>query len=227
MAREIFVSYASQDKQARHDLERVANSLRLVLVDLAHQGWAHDWKAQYLSELEGVSGVVVLVGEGTHLSEPVKWEIAEARRSGKPVLGLQLPGTCPQLPQGLLAAGVEKFGTEEARRRLRVLGGNEAHGYLSELAHAIRAELSTGDLPDGPVDELLVSYAVLLLAKGERVIGEDVHNAWSAWMMRFDPAHPAIAPYRDLDVEIAAQDEPYVEAIHRVAKRMRSADGDE
>lgn len=38
-------------------------------------------------------------------------------------------------------------------------------------------------LPDEDTSSLFRIYAVSLLAKGEEVTREDVHNAWIAWML--------------------------------------------
>jgi hypothetical protein len=48
----------------------------------------------------------------------------------------------------------------------------------------------------------------------------DVHNAWAAWMSGRDPAHPQLKPYPDLDPDIAARDQRYVDAIREVARLM-------
>jgi hypothetical protein len=94
--------------------------------------------------------------------------------------------------------------------------------YLDELADAIRHEVDPASLPDGPVDELLRAYAVLVLAVGEEVRPADVHNAWVAWMLPRDPQHPAIVPFDRLDPATAGEDAPFVEAIRAVARRHAS-----
>jgi hypothetical protein len=52
--------------------------------------------------------------------------------------------------------------------------------YLDTIAADIRDAGSANALPNGDTSNLSLSYAVLLLAKGEEVTREDVHNAWVA-----------------------------------------------
>ena len=68
--------------------------------------------------------------------------------------------------------------------------------YLERLADEIRSEVA-GDAGENN-DALFLIYAVLLLAKGEQVTREDVHNAWVAWMLSEGAAHESIVPYVDL-----------------------------
>ena len=54
--------------------------------------------------------------------------------------------------------------------------------YLDAVAEDIRRAVPPAVMPDEDTTDLFLSYAVLLLAKGEGVTREDVHNAWVAWM---------------------------------------------
>ncbi|MGW5862080.1 DUF7701 domain-containing protein [Streptomyces sp. NPDC055239] len=91
--------------------------------------------------------------------------------------------------------------------------------YLDPLADLIRSCLPSDAEPPADSDDLFRIYAVLLLAKGEQVSNEDVHNAWSAWMQSADSAHKALVPFSDLDTETRALDAPYTEAIRAAARR--------
>lgn len=97
--------------------------------------------------------------------------------------------------------------------------------YLDDLASRIRAAVPPGDLPHDDTHDLFRLYAVLLLAKGEKVNAEDVHNAWVAWMTDRDPTHEALVPSSDLSKSLVAQDKPYVEAIQLVARGLAEPDG--
>ncbi len=92
--------------------------------------------------------------------------------------------------------------------------------YLDEMGRRIyRVVEPDGAL--GPHDALLYRiYAVLALAKGEGVTAEDVHNAWAAWATVDRPWHASLRPFADLSPEVQALDEPYVDAIRRVAASM-------
>ena len=92
------------------------------------------------------------------------------------------------------------------------------NSYLDVIALAIlRAVEPDADLAD---DELLLYrvYAVLLLAKGQNVTAEDVHNAWAVWASRYEPNHPNIRPFGELPAQVQSKDQPYVDAIHDVAR---------
>lgn len=95
--------------------------------------------------------------------------------------------------------------------------------YVDELAHAIERELPSSLIPDGETDSLFRVYAVLALIKGADVTPENVHDAWSAWMSDRDPRHRALRPFSELDAETQRTDEPYVDAIRKVAARRPQA----
>jgi hypothetical protein len=74
-------------------------------------------------------------------------------------------------------------------------------------------------LPDENAHDLFLIYAVLALAKGERVELADVDDAWAAWMTTRDPEHESIRPFGQLPSGGKHEDEPFVAAIRRVARR--------
>ena len=92
--------------------------------------------------------------------------------------------------------------------------------YLDELAEAIRAEVDPSLVPRGDTTRLFRMYALLVRAKGTSVSGSDVHDAWAAWALDAKPDHAAIRPFEDLDGTTRAKDEPYVQALRRVAARI-------
>ena len=92
--------------------------------------------------------------------------------------------------------------------------------YLSEIASQIREEVPPELLPDKNTDLLFLIYAVLALEKRVEIRREDVHNAWAAWMTYQDPSHESIKPYDQLDPGLRQEDQPFVDAIRRVASRL-------
>ncbi|TBN56479.1 hypothetical protein EYE40_03170 [Glaciihabitans arcticus] len=90
--------------------------------------------------------------------------------------------------------------------------------YIDEIADRIRSSVPNRDLPESNTRPLFRMYAVLLLAKGAEVSREDVHNAWAAWMLGHDESHVSITPYGELSDAVAADDQPYVDAIRSVAE---------
>ena len=95
------------------------------------------------------------------------------------------------------------------------------NSYLDKIATEIRrtadpdAALSDEDLP------LYRIYAVLLLAKGQDVTLEDVHNAWAAWASEHDSENRNLLPFKELSLRTQRKDQLYVDAIHQVAEHMR------
>lgn len=92
--------------------------------------------------------------------------------------------------------------------------------YLDEIAEKIQREVSPDKIPDEDTIPLFRLYAVLALAKGTDVALEDVHNAWSAWMLGEDPNHESIKPFKELSRKVQGEDQPYVEAIRKVASDL-------
>jgi hypothetical protein len=90
--------------------------------------------------------------------------------------------------------------------------------YVDDLAQAIRHQVPPGVVPACDTAALFRLYAVLALAKGEAVDLEDVHDAWSAWMSARNPDHKALRPLEELPRDVRSADEPYLTAIHAVAR---------
>jgi len=95
--------------------------------------------------------------------------------------------------------------------------------YLDDVGRNIRNAVPEDALPDEDTKNLFLSYAVLLLAKGEAVTGEDVHNAWVAWMLSKGDDHEMLVPFSELPHDTQAEDSPFVVAIRTVARAMKAA----
>jgi hypothetical protein len=93
--------------------------------------------------------------------------------------------------------------------------------YVDEIAWAIRCLVPPAVIPDGDTTVLFRIYAVLALARGERVLLEDVHDAWAAWMSGRDPEHRSLKPFGVLAPEVHESDRPYLDAIRAVARERR------
>ncbi len=94
--------------------------------------------------------------------------------------------------------------------------------YLEQLAAEIRQAVPEQAMPQDNAIDLFTIYAVLLLAKGEAVRREDVHNAWVAWMLsKGETGHDSLVPFSDLDPATQAEDSPFVAAIRTVAAQRR------
>ena len=91
--------------------------------------------------------------------------------------------------------------------------------YLMRLAEQIREEVPANAMPSGDTSGLFLLYAILLLAKGELVTREDVHNAWVAWMLFQGEDHESMITYSELPRVKQEEDSPFMLAIHRVASK--------
>jgi hypothetical protein len=91
--------------------------------------------------------------------------------------------------------------------------------YLDALAEEIRRAVPSDALPGEDTSSLFRIYAVLLIAKGEAVTREDVHNAWVAWMLDKGETHESMVPFADLSAETQAEDSPFMVAVRTVARR--------
>ena len=92
--------------------------------------------------------------------------------------------------------------------------------YIEDLARVIHREVHGDSSVDADERVLYLIYAVLALSVGTRVTRSDVHDAWSAWMSTQDPGHRSLKPFKDLEPAVQSDDDPYVEAIRRVAGQL-------
>lgn len=94
--------------------------------------------------------------------------------------------------------------------------------YIRDLAKRIRSKIDESELPNKGLDELFNSYAVLALSKGTAVTNEDVHDAWSAWATKFDPANKSLVPFSELPLETQQSDASFTKAIREVSTNLAS-----
>lgn len=92
--------------------------------------------------------------------------------------------------------------------------------YLDKIAAEIQRIADPEAVPPDEDLPLYRLYAVLLLAKGQDVTEEDVHNAWAAWASDHEPDSRHLLPFKELSIRAQRKDRVYVEAIHQVAEHM-------
>jgi hypothetical protein len=97
--------------------------------------------------------------------------------------------------------------------------------YLNDIAKLIRSHIPDGRMPDSGGAQLLLSYALLLRAKGVNVTNSDVHDAWAAWMVGIDPNHEALIPYGELPPDIQEEDLAFATAVRRAAEELQFGQG--
>jgi hypothetical protein len=89
--------------------------------------------------------------------------------------------------------------------------------YLQERAEQIRKALPSDAIPEDG-EALLLMYAVLARSKGLTTTAEDVHDAWTAWMMMRGHEHDSMRPFEELAQDVQAEDLPFLQAIHAAAR---------
>lgn len=71
-------------------------------------------------------------------------------------------------------------------------------------------------------DRLLSLYALVVLIKGEEATLKDIHNAWAVDKNSTFHEHWSIKPFEELSEEVQNKDQKYLDAIHEVAKMIKS-----
>lgn len=95
--------------------------------------------------------------------------------------------------------------------------------YLDEDAARIKSALPDDVVPPRNADYLFVLYAVLMRSKGEAVGLADVHDAWTAWKLLTSKSHESLVPFDQLEPDVQAEDQPYVDAIVATARNRRNS----
>ncbi len=96
--------------------------------------------------------------------------------------------------------------------------------YLDDIAAKIRHHVPNDSMPDEDSEDLFRLYAVLLRAKGATVTQSDIHDAWSAWMVKHDTNHVSLVAYEQLPDDVRAQDRVFAAAVIKAAKQLGQRD---
>ena len=92
--------------------------------------------------------------------------------------------------------------------------------YLDDIAAKIRTHIPEERMPDGDSDELFRIYAVLLRAKGADITRSDIHDAWSAWMVKRDSEHASLVAYENLPKDIREEDRVFASAVRQAFDQL-------
>lgn len=113
MAPRAFISFEMEDRWARDFLVQQAKDKRndIEFVDYSVQNpWDTSWKTQCRERISRTKGTIVLIGETTHKSEAVLWEIAETARQGHYIFGIQISSQkLHAVPSGLPPSNVIRW----------------------------------------------------------------------------------------------------------------------
>lgn len=91
--RNVFISFDIDDKPQVSLLRSQAKDERFPFVFRDYsvkEPFENKWKARVREKIELTSAVIVAIGKNTHKSEAVDWEIREAHRQGKKIIGVRL-----------------------------------------------------------------------------------------------------------------------------------------
>jgi len=91
--RNVFISFDADDEGMVDLLRMQAKSDRFPFVFRDYsvkEPFAYGWKREVGRLIHQSSAVIVAIGENTHRSRAVNWEIDEAHRQGKLVIGIWL-----------------------------------------------------------------------------------------------------------------------------------------
>ena len=95
--RNVFVSYdMDNDKGMVSFLTNQAKDDRFPFVFRDYsvkEAYEEKWKSRVRTKISQTSAVIVAIGEKTHESKAIAWEIQEAHRQGKKVIGVRLRGS--------------------------------------------------------------------------------------------------------------------------------------
>lgn len=89
--------------------------------------------------------------------------------------------------------------------------------YIDQIKELLDKELG---LSGTSYEGLLDVYGVLVLVVGENCTNEHIHDAWSVWQNRTQPEHRSLKPFKELTKEVQDLDEPYRQAVIKVAKLL-------
>jgi hypothetical protein len=89
---------------------------------------------------------------------------------------------------------------------------------MASISEAIRAALPPEHQDGHPA--IFMVYALLARVKGLETTAADVHDAWAAWKAITGADHDALVPFDELSEEVQEKDDPFVRAIHEVARSL-------
>lgn len=87
--------------------------------------------------------------------------------------------------------------------------------YVQKIQDLLEEELH---MKGTPYEGLLETYGLLVLVVGENCTQENIHDAWSTWQNLTLPNHRSLKPFNELSEEVQDLDEPYRQAVIKVAK---------
>ena len=108
-----FISFEMEDRWARDFLIQHAKQKnnKIEFIDYSvHDPFDSKWKTNCKERIARTAGTIVLIGKTTYKSEAVLWEIAETKRQGHPVFGIQTSSDSTyRVPDGISPSRIVKW----------------------------------------------------------------------------------------------------------------------
>nr|VFJ49383.1 MAG: MTH538 TIR-like domain (DUF1863) [Candidatus Kentron sp. FW]VFJ56959.1 MAG: MTH538 TIR-like domain (DUF1863) [Candidatus Kentron sp. FW] len=121
----VFCSYKYEDKKWKDTVESWGNEGRLghnVRItgesEDVRQGGRNAMKDHIGPKLRGASDVLVFVGDNTHNSTGVEYEVQYAKSHGKNVIPVRIPGTAGAAPKSIREESMVAFEPNAIKRAL-------------------------------------------------------------------------------------------------------------
>ena len=112
-----FISFEMEDRWARGFLVEQAKSKKndIAFYDYSvKEPFESKWKTECKKRIAATKGTIVLIGATTWRSEAVLWEIAETRRQGHAMFGIQINREQTHVvPEGLSSQHVIRWNFEQ------------------------------------------------------------------------------------------------------------------
>lgn len=119
-----FISFHHKDMHAKALLKAQAKNKNIPLHFTStsqDKPFSNKWKTRVKKRIQNSSSVLVPIGKDTYRSKAVNWEIEQARKMGKKVVGVQIhKGKHHRLPPAMRKSEeLKRWNVENIARRLR------------------------------------------------------------------------------------------------------------
>lgn len=89
----VFISFQHEDRHAKELLKAQAKNKNIPLYftqTSPDKPFSSKWKTRMKKRIKQSSAVIVPIGKNTYKSKAVNWEIEQARKMGKKIIGVQI-----------------------------------------------------------------------------------------------------------------------------------------
>ena len=120
----VFISFKYEDRHAKELLKAQAKHKKIPLYitpTSPDRPFSSKWKTRMKKRIAQASALIVIIGKNTYKSKAVNWEIEQARKMGKKIIGVQIhKGKHHRLPPALRKSEeLKRWKVETIMRRLR------------------------------------------------------------------------------------------------------------